>query len=96
MEELKETLTSWPKHLLALAKVGLQSAEQDARWQLADALGSSQGAHEEEVLPILEAYAADHDEYVSRRALLALGRRRSPIAEALAQRAWGRGMNTNA
>lgn len=89
-EGLKNALARWPPHLLALVKAGLHSAEPDARWQHADALGSMD-APDGEVAPILEAYAVDPDEYVSRRALLALGRRRTPVAEALAQRAWDTG-----
>ena len=58
--------------------------------ELADALGSVE-ADEGEVVPLLEAYAADADEYVSRRTLLALGHRQVPIAEALARRAWDTG-----
>lgn len=89
-ETLKDALIDQVEHLLALARTGLHSAEQDARWQLADALGSVQ-APEDEIVSILEAYTADSDEYVSRRALLALGRRLSPVAEVLAQRAWNTG-----
>ena len=85
-EALKRELVGRPSHLLALARAGVRSTERDARWQLADALGSVE-ADEGEVVPLLEAYAADADEYVSRRTLLALGHRQAPIAEALARRA---------
>ncbi len=79
-EVLKSELTSRPAHLLALARAGIQSAERDARWQLADALGEPDfSAMEAE--PLLLCFVNDHDEYVSRRALLALGRRHSPKAE---------------
>jgi HEAT repeat protein len=90
METLKDDLTEHPTCLLALAKAGLHSAEQDARWQLADALGTVQ-ADEDDVASILEAYVRDSNEYVSRRALLALGRRRSLVAETLARQAWDTG-----
>ncbi|MCP3393830.1 HEAT repeat domain-containing protein [Bradyrhizobium sp. CCGB12] len=88
MEILKRELTARPAHLLALARAAPHSPERDARWQLADALGSDEFAADE-VEPLLEQFFHDADEYVSRRALLALARRRSKRAEALALRAWG-------
>ncbi len=90
IEELKNQFAGRPKHLLVLAGAGTGSAERDARWQLAAALGTVE-ADEGEVVPLLEAYAADDDEYVNRRALIALGQRKAPIAEELAQRAWDTG-----
>ena len=89
-EDLKRELVGRPEHLLALARAGTGSAERDARWQLAAALGCVE-ADEGEVVPLLEAYTAADDEYVSRRALIALGRRKAPVAERLAQRAWDTG-----
>ncbi len=89
-EELKNDLAGRPEHLLALAKAGTGSAERDARWQLAAVLGCIK-ANEDEVVPLLETYTADKDEYVSRRALIALGQRKAPTAERLAQRAWDTG-----
>lgn len=90
MEELKNDLASRPEHLLVLAEAGTGSAERDARWQLAAALGCVE-ADESKVVPLLETYAADGDEYVSRRALIALGQRKAPVAEGLGQRAWDTG-----
>jgi len=87
MEMLKEELIARPDHLLALAREALHSTERDARWQLADALGSVE-LLAFEVEPLLEQLFHDEDEYVSRRALLALARRRSEKAEPLAFRAW--------
>ena len=89
-EILKQTLETKPIHLLALARAGIHSKERDARWQLADALGRS-GLDAEVVTPLLERFINDEDEYVSRRALLALGGRLAPEAEALALRAWATG-----
>ncbi len=89
-EDLKRELAKRPDHLLTLARAGTGSVERDARWQLAAALGSV-GAEEGGVLPLLEIYAADDDEHVNRRALIALGQRKAPIAEELAQRAWDTG-----
>jgi hypothetical protein len=90
MEILKQELITRPAHLLALARVALHSAECDARWQLADALGRVDLAVRE-VEPLLEQLCHDEDEYVSRRALLALARKRSEKAEPLALRAWSTG-----
>ncbi len=89
-EDLKRELAGRPEHLLALARAGTGSAERDARWQLAAAPGCVE-ADEDEVVPLLETYAADGDEYVNRRALIALGQRKAPIAESLAQHAWDTG-----
>jgi hypothetical protein len=86
-EVLKDELANRPIHLMALAKAGIQSTERDARWQLADALGRA-GPQPIEGESLLLRFVGDDDEYVSRRALLALGRRQSPKAEMLAQRAW--------
>ncbi|MET4173057.1 hypothetical protein ABIB99_004150 [Bradyrhizobium sp. LA6.1] len=87
VEVLKRELMAKPAHLLALARLAPHSPERDARWQLADALGSDEFAADE-VEPLLEQFFHDADEYVSRRALLALARRRSKRSETLALRAW--------
>ncbi|TWA94343.1 HEAT repeat domain-containing protein [Bradyrhizobium stylosanthis] len=87
MEMLKRELITRPGYLLALARAALHSTERDARWQLADALGSVE-LTAGEVEPLLAQLFHDGDEYVSRRALLALARRRSNEAEPLAVRAW--------
>lgn len=89
-EILKDDLVDSPSHLIALAKEGVNYDDPQARWQLADALGYPVFASEQ-AEPLLERFAYDHDEYVSRRALLALSRRRSPMAEQLAVRAWATG-----
>jgi hypothetical protein len=89
-EILKQELVNRPDHLLALAKASITSTERDARWQLADALGDSRfdsGNAEQ----LLELFLSDEDEYVRRRALLAMGRRHSPGAEIHAVRAWDTG-----
>jgi HEAT repeat protein len=87
MELLKQELVTRPVHLLALSRVALYSIEADARWQLADALGSVE-LPPNEVEPLLERLFHDRDEYVSRRALLALAHRQSKTAESLALLAW--------
>ena len=89
-EDLLRELAKRPEHLLALAGFGIGSAERDARWQFAAALGCVE-TDEGKAVPLLATYAADGDEYVNRRALIALGQRKAPIAEGLAQRAWDTG-----
>jgi hypothetical protein len=90
LEELKEKLVCRPVALIALTMAGRQSGEPDARWQLADALGSV-NLSDDQVEPLLEYWCRDESEYVSRRALLALARRSSSKAERLAVRAWDTG-----
>jgi len=89
-ETLKGELIAHPGHLLALARAGIHSTEDEARWQLADALGSVK-ADDGAVAMLLDSYCTDPSEYVSRRALLAAGRRLMPGAEAAALRAWETG-----
>jgi hypothetical protein len=89
-ETLKDELIVHPGHLLALARAGIHSTEVEARWQLADALGSVK-ADDGTVSMLLDSYCTDPSEYVSRRALLAAGRRLMPGAEAAALRAWETG-----
>jgi hypothetical protein len=79
-----------PLHLLALADAGINSVERNARWQLADALAALPNGNQRAEL-LLEKYFNDQDEYVSRRALIAMGRRASPKTELFAQRAWESG-----
>lgn len=89
-ERLINQLRTRPAELLALARAGLHSKDPDARWQLAHAVGKwIPDAKKAE--PLLERYFDDDDEYVSRRALIALGDRGSIRAEALALRAWETG-----
>jgi hypothetical protein len=90
IEFLKRELVARPLHLFALVKAAQLSDEMDARWQIADALGSVE-ASDENVVPVLEVFVVDHDEYVSRRALLALARRKSSTIEPWAVRAWETG-----
>lgn len=86
INEIKEN----PNVLLKLSSLALSSSESDAKWQLADRLGHlSSRAQEAEAL-LLE-FVNDENEYVSRRALLALGNLKSPKAEELAEQAWNSG-----
>jgi hypothetical protein len=89
-ERLVNELRTRPVHLMMLATAALSSKDPDAKWQLVHAVGrwipDSQQAE-----PLLERFFDDEHEYVSRRALIALGDRGSKRAEALALRAWKTG-----
>jgi hypothetical protein len=90
LEEIKAELIVSPPNLIDLAAAALQFGEPDARWQVADALGSVD-VSDGRIEPLLEKFCDDTDEYVSRRALLALARRGSSNLESLAVRAWESG-----
>jgi hypothetical protein len=74
--------------LIKLADLALNSAEYDAKWQLADRLGN---LSIESAELLLLKFVNDEHEYVRRRALIALGRMKSPQAEALAEKSWETG-----
>lgn len=84
-ETLADHVADLPRALLLVSEAALAHGERDARWQLAARLGARTDAASE---ALLLRFAHDPDEYVRRRALLALGERRSSHAEALALRAW--------
>lgn len=89
-QRLQNALKLRQSHLIALARASCSSTDNDARWQLADALRDrdiAPGMAE----PVLEQLFDGGNEYVSRRALIALGDRGSAKAEALALRAWETG-----
>lgn len=83
-------LAERPEILTAFARVALQTGESDAKWQIAHRLSKAQ-APPEDVEALLTELAEDSDEYVRRRALLALGDIKSPRTAALAQTAWNSG-----
>ncbi len=89
-ETIAEILTAHPALLIWLAKEGRDLAEPSARWQLANALGNIPN-RDAAIVPLLTGYCHDTDEYVRRRALLALGRHRAPDVEPLADRDWAGG-----
>lgn len=89
-ETLQDALVTRPAALLVLARAGSAGVEGDAGWQLAAALGWA-AVPDIEAEGLLTAFLDHADEHVRRRALLALGDRRSPAAEAAALRAWDTG-----
>ena len=74
--------------LIKLADLALNSAENDAKWQLADRLGNLSNEPAES---LLLKFVNDKDEYVRRRSLIALGRMNSLHAEAVAEKSWKTG-----
>jgi hypothetical protein len=78
-----------PEQILVLSRAALHSAERDAKWQLAVRLAQLPDLLDAE--NILRSFADDAEEYVRRRALMALADLGSPDAEGLAQRAWDTG-----
>jgi hypothetical protein len=87
-EDLADEIEENSDVLIKLANLALNSSEDDAKWQLADRLGNL--SNEPAELLLLK-FVKDEDEYVRRRALVALGRMQSPHAEALAEKSWDTG-----
>ncbi|WKZ87325.1 HEAT repeat domain-containing protein [Ralstonia pickettii] len=87
VEWIADQLGGKPDTLLALARLAIDSSEPDAKWQIAAQLGTL-STHKEKAEEVLLRLVDDSDEYVSRRALLALGALKSQHAEHLAERAW--------
>ena len=90
IEYLAKHVAKSNEMLLQLASLSVQSSESDAKWQLAYQLGQMD-TQKTEAEAILLKLVEDKNEYVSRRALLALGEMKSAKAEMLAERAWDSG-----
>lgn len=88
-EYIAGQLSKTPEKLYALTQAALRSGEKDAKWQLAEQLAHYPGREETESL--LLALVRDADEYVRRRALMALGKIKSSQVETLAGEAWNSG-----
>jgi HEAT repeat protein len=89
-EILADEIEEYPDMLLAWSEMAIFSPEVDAKWQLAARLGKLP-SRRGEAESILVKFMDDADEYVRRRALLALGSLKSSRAEELAERAWQTG-----
>jgi hypothetical protein len=76
------------EELFVLAEHARVAGESDARWQLAVQLDAVFPAYDVRVERVLLDFVRDDEEYVRRRCLMELGRRRSPEAERLALAAW--------
>lgn len=79
-----------PDDLFCLAKHAVTSPEWDAKWQIAAELGRI-GADSPDVEGLLLRFVHDDDEYVRRRALLALADIESAQVAALLDGAWESG-----
>jgi HEAT repeat protein len=80
-----------PENLLCLAEYGVTDAEPDAKYQLAAELGCLKQLSQR-TEPLLLRFAHDDDEYVRRRALLALADINSPHVTDLVSAAWNTGV----
>ncbi|WP_163855450.1 HEAT repeat domain-containing protein [Paenibacillus elgii] len=87
MEEIATLLSEYPDYIISFAKEGLDYQDYEARWQLAHSIWKY-GQTYSEVEGILLRYYKDLDEYVRRRALLALGYMKSIYAEQFALESW--------
>jgi HEAT repeat protein len=86
-EILIDKLAEIPSVLFELAKMAIHSQDPDAKWQLADRLGSL-NSRQAEAETLLLGFVVDENEYVRRRALLSLGTLKSTKAEKFAVKAW--------
>ena len=89
-EFLVDVVAENQDNLLKLSSLALSSPESDAKWQLADRLGFLR-EHDCEAEALLLGFVEDHEDYVRRRALIALGNLNSAQTEELAERAWNTG-----
>jgi hypothetical protein len=81
-ENIRESLENHPQNGLLLAKVALNHTDPEARWQIAEFLGTQS---EIEAVILLREFVKDQDEYVRRRALLALQKQDAQFAEGIAR-----------
>ncbi len=88
--QLAHEVAKNPNNLLCLAKRVVDSPEPDARWQIAVELGQMAGPSAQ-VEEILTQFAHDDDEYVRRRALIALADIGSPHVADFVEPAWDTG-----
>lgn len=91
MEGVVDVFEAVPPTLFAVATAALERGEFDARWQLADRLGNAT-TDRAQAADLLVQFLGDPDEYVRRRALLAMGKLRVENIEEHVDRAWGSGM----
>lgn len=87
---LIKSLARSPDELLCLAEHAVTSLEPDARWQVAAELGKL-GSGEQQAETLLLRFMHDEDEYVRRRALLALADLGSSTVASVVDHAWTSG-----
>lgn len=86
-ERLIEFLTENEEIFLLLASSAITTKDIDAKWQFAHYLGEI-NRRKEEAESLLLKYVQDPNEYVSRRALMALANMGSSFTEELCTKAW--------
>ncbi|MFF2481252.1 HEAT repeat domain-containing protein [Paenibacillus sp. NPDC058071] len=91
-ELLIHKLTEFPVSFIFLAEKGISYPDRDTKWQLAHYLTECISTHYSEAEQIIYRYYDDENEYVKRRALLALGIIKSNYAEKCALNSWNTGM----
>lgn len=87
-QHLAEYLGDDPDKLLYLAERAVSAGERDTKWQLAEQLGTLEPQRQPAAEALLLCFVRDEDEYVRRRALLALARIGASHVEELARLAW--------
>lgn len=90
-EELLERLIQFPRALQRLAFAGVNYPDYEARWQLAHGVGQVEASPAACETLLCHWATRDKEEYVRRRALLALSYRPYASAEPLALAAWSSG-----
>ena len=88
---LARRIARQPELLLPLAAAAMGTGENNAKWQLASELGLLE-THKAEAEALLLSLIDATDEYVSRMALIALGKIQSAEAERLAEKAYAQGV----
>ena len=90
MEIVADAIAADPERLLVVAAAAIGAGDRDAQWQCAEHLGALvQDRSRAEDL--LVCFLSSGDEYVRRRALMALGRLQSPLTDVFVQQAWESG-----
>ena len=89
--ECEQLIGSLPDDaLVALAEFAMAHGEHDAKWQLADALPRIHDKQKASAL--IEGFVNDPEEYVNRRALMALGKVDGKKAELYCKAHWDRNL----
>ena len=86
-EHLIDEIAKQEDRLIEVAEAAVNYGERDAKWQIASRLGEAEIDVEVAEIHLLE-FLKDADEYVRRRALLALARTGSSQTERWAEIAW--------
>ena len=86
-QQIARDLAKLPAAFLRIAEAALSSSDRRAKWQIAAELGTFE-MDDSAAETMLLGLAGDAEEYVRRRALVALANRGSGLAEEVAVQAW--------